>query len=420
MKPTGFAPTLLAAALIAVGATAQTPAPAPAAKALAADKELAQARAELARAAKRVAELSGTMHATAPIARFEQQLIRRPVLGVLLAPDPEAGVRITGVTPDGAAAKAGVKSGDRLLSVDGTPLADADADLRVTKARKLLGSLDTGTPVKLGYARGGRNATLSVTPQVNERVFVWNGEAPRALEAPMFLGGDMQSLAGIDIETLRHDLPPGVAPQLRTEIIRLGADNLCKDKPCNLPMLVEAFRWNGLNLASVDAQLGRYFGTDRGVLVLSAGEDLSGLQPGDVIQRIDGKTVATPREAMDALRARPADSAVAVEYLRDRRSANAQVKVPKAMPLRIPVPPTPPAPPPPPAAARPPAPPPPVPAPVAQVERRVVIVDNNGTTRTWVDRGDDAQAPPPPAPPQAPMPPEPPVPPPALPAPEED
>lgn len=417
MKPTGFAPTLLAAALLAVGATAQTPAP----EAQAADKELAQARTELARAARRVAELSGATHATAPMVHFEQQLIRRPVLGVLLAPDPEAGVRITGVTPDGAAAKAGVKSGDRLLSVDGTLLADADADLRVAKARKLLGSLDTGTPVKLAYARNGRNATLSVTPQVNERVFVWNGEAPRALATPMSPGGGVHELASIDIETLRHALPPGVAPQLRTEIIRMGADDLCKDKPCNLPMLVEAFRWNGLNLASVDAQLGRYFGTDRGVLVLSAGEDLSGLQPGDVIQRIDGKAVATPREAMDALRARPADSAVAVEYLRDRRTANAQVKVPKAMPLRIPVPPTPPAPPappPPPSAAHPPA--PPAPAPMAQVERRVVMVDDNGTTRTWVDQGDDAQAPMPPVPPQAPMPPQPPAPPPALPTPEED
>ena len=45
-------------------------------------------------------------------------------------------------------------------------------------------------------------------------------------------------------------------------------------------MLAEAFRWNGLNLASVDAKLGRYFGTDRGVLVLSSGPDLAGLQAG--------------------------------------------------------------------------------------------------------------------------------------------
>ena len=69
------------------------------------------------------------------------------------------------------------------------------------------------------------------------------------------------------------------------EIIRIGPRGDCKGKNCKLPMLAEAFRWNGLNLASVDAQLGRYFGTDRGVLVLSAGADLAGLQAGDVIQQ---------------------------------------------------------------------------------------------------------------------------------------
>ncbi len=406
MKSPVFAPTLLAVALVAIlagSALAQAPTPAP--KAQAAEKELAQAQAELARAATRVAELSRA-HA-APAIHLDQRVIRRPVLGVLLAPDPEAGARITGVTPDGAAAKAGVKSGDRLLSVDGTPVSGADADQRVAKARELLGDLDTKTPIRLGYSRDGRDAVLSVAPEINERVFVWNGEIPEALGDPMFLHGDLQDLANIDIDikAIQHDLPPGVAPQMRTEIMRLGAHGPCKDKPCNFPMLVEAFRWNGLNLAAVDAQLGRYFGTDKGVLVLSAGEDLAGLQPGDVIRKVDGKAVTSPREAMDALRTKPADSTVAVEYLRDRQTATAQIKVPKAMPLRIPVPPTPPAPPAaprPPSAARPPQ-SPSAPAPMARTERRVVI-DDDGKAQVWVDS--DEHAPPPP-----PMPPEPPTPP---------
>ena len=101
-------------------------------------------------------------------------------------------------------------------------------------------------------------------------------------------------------------------------------------------MLAEAFRWNGLNLAAVDAQLGRYFGTSEGVLVLSTGKDLEGLQAGDVIRRIGGKAVTNPREAMEALRAQPAEGKVAVEYLRDRTSATAQVSVPKALPFTLP------------------------------------------------------------------------------------
>src|SRR3546814_6262145 len=79
---------------------------------------------------------------------------------------------------------------------------------------------------------------------------------------------------------------PGVPPKVRHEIIRIGPGTACKGKDCGTPALMSAFRWNGLNLATVDKQLGRYFGTDHGVLVLSNGE-LAGLQAGDVIQRID-------------------------------------------------------------------------------------------------------------------------------------
>ena len=61
-----------------------------------------------------------------------------------------------------------------------------------------------------------------------------------------------------------------IAPDVRTEVIRIGSECKGKDKDCALPVLAEAFRWNGLNLAAVDAQLGRYFGTSAGVLVLSS------------------------------------------------------------------------------------------------------------------------------------------------------
>jgi membrane-associated protease RseP (regulator of RpoE activity) len=63
--------------------------------------------------------------------------------------------------------------------------------------------------------------------------------------------------------------------------------------------------------------------------VLSAGPVLEALQPGDVILRVDGKAVATPREVMDALRGKPAESTVPVDYLRDRKPSNARIKVPE-------------------------------------------------------------------------------------------
>lgn len=335
---------LLAIALLATLATcvvAQTPA-------ADADSQaaLAIAREELAEAAKRVAELQGDFDQDRVATRIqiESRIARRPVMGVLLAPDPQAGVRIAGVTPDGPAAKKGLKSGDRLISVNGKPIAGGDATQRLADARVRLNALDAKTPVAIGYARNGRTVAASIVPELDPRVFMWNS-SDRTLgrySGPVFIrrgdAGELQIEAdAIEIETL------GMSPPMRREIRTIGSTERCGKDGCEFPMLTEALRWNGLNLATVDAQLGRYFGTDSGVLVLSAGEDLAGLQAGDVIRKLDGKQVATPREAMAALRAKPAASDVQVEYLRDKEPAQAKIKVPKAMPFRIPAPPAPPA-----------------------------------------------------------------------------
>jgi hypothetical protein len=224
--------------------------------------------------------------------------------------------------------------------------------------------------------------------------------------------------------------PAGIAPEIHREVIRLGDGDApmamdetrnvmfvrdCKGKtPCAQPMLLmDAFRWNGLNLASLDSNLGKYFGTDKGVLVLSAGSQLPGLQAGDVIRSIDGKPVSTPREAMDALRSHQAGDKASLALLRDHRDTSAQVTVPKAMPLPIPpAPPAPPAPPPAPGVGAIPAPPAAPGAPRVVERRHVVVVDDNGKTMEW----DDGSVPPPPAPPapptaDLPAPPAPPVPP---------
>jgi PDZ domain-containing secreted protein len=99
-------------------------------------------------------------------------------------------------------------------------------------------------------------------------------------------------------------------------------------KDCDLPAFFQAFRWQGLNLASVDATLGRYFGTDHGVLVLSSGPELKGLQAGDVIQGIAGKPVKSPRDVMSVLREKDAGSQVKLELLRDRKTMAVLVTVP--------------------------------------------------------------------------------------------
>lgn len=434
------------------------------------EKEIAAAREELSRAAKRLAELSGR-HGGHGFA-FDHALSPRPVVGVLLSPDPGGGVRIAGVTPDGAAAAAGIKSGDRLLRIEGKTIEGNSPDVRVDNARKMLQALKADTPAKLRYARGDSEADVSVTPKLDQRVMVFAGDGEmmrpggnvvirRIGNGGMRIDGDDFDIELPDIELPMggawHGTPGGAHTftfaasadgadadgQLTVDnrVIRIeckGDQKVCRDKAnahvlmapadggqhapnqhvqrivlrsdckpgenCKgQQRLAEAFRWNGLNLASVDPQLGRYFGTDKGVLVLSAGPVLEQLQPGDVIQRVDGKAVDTPRAVMDSLRDKPADSSVQVDYLRDRKSESTKIKVPKAtaFPSMLPTPPTPPQPPKVGAAPQAPA-----GAVVNSTHRRIVMIDNNGQMQTWQDdgNGDMEMLPVPPAPPVPPTP----------------
>lgn len=374
--------TLLATALagaVAFGALAQSGG-ASAAK----EKELDAARMQLQAAARRVAELSRELGRPGEGAYvFERHMLQKPALGVLLEAEGSRGVRIAGVTPDSGAAKAGLRTGDVITSIGGKAIAGATGEERLAGLRGQLADLKDGQAVQVGYERGGRAATVAVTPRKSASFTMFSPEGntlmphgnvrllhgtdgalqieadgvtvrPRPGTPLRIERGDGDGKA-VERRIVRHGAgapegharhvrimsTPGVAPEVHREIIRLARDPACGGKPeCRAIALAEAFRWNGLNLASIDENLGRYFGTRDGVLVVSAGPDLSGLQSGDVIRRVDGRSVATPRDVMDVLRAKPEGGSVAVDYLRDRKPGSAQVKVPKAM--RVPLPPMPP------------------------------------------------------------------------------
>ena len=273
-------------------------------------------------------------------------------IGVVLAPNQAAsGVRIAAVTPDSPAMKGGLRTGDVLLSVDGRKISGSGAE-GVDSARHLLGGLKKDQIVRLGYARAGKTGEATVKADHIRRMMMFNrGES-----------GDLPGMPGMpgDEDGGRHLRV--FAPEIDAEIARGLPMRDCPPGRgnCAMPAMFEAFRWQGLNLASVDAQLGRYFGTDHGVLVLSSGDDLKGLQSGDVIEHVAGAAVKTPRDVMRSLREKNAGSRLNLDLLRDRKLLALTITVPeeKALPfLTPPPPPAPPAPPAPFAAPAPPAPP---------------------------------------------------------------
>lgn len=355
-------------------------------------KALDDARAELQRAAKRVAELSRDAGDLRTPINIDQIIVSRPRLGVLLSGDDAAGVRITGVTPESGAAKAGLKTGDRLLRVASTAVDGDTAEARVAHARQLLTGLKVDTAVRVTYQRDGKAHDVDVTPtQVSPRI-AFSATGPRSVFIRSGEGG-MPQLDGIPVPL--DEITNVISPEVQRELRQLGKLGDCKGDDCRLPALAEAFRWSNLNLATVDATLGRYFGTDAGVLVLSVGDELAGLQAGDVIRKVDGTPVTTPRDVTQVLRGKSEDAKVTVEYLRDRQVRTSTVSVPKAAAFRFP------------ATSR-------VTvkphvavgvgqAPAIVEKRRVMIIDQDGRVQTFEDGiGDAPQSPAPPAPPAPP------------------
>lgn len=257
-------------------------------------------------------------------------------IGIVMAPNAAAnGVLIGAVSPEGPAAKAGLRSGDVLLSVDGKNIGTSGKE-GVDKARELLSNLKVGQNVQVVYARAGKTSKANVKVDNIGRVMMFSdregGFTPRANERHdgqsrrVFIGG-----------------PDG---QENIEIMAFADCEKTGKKNCAPPRIFEAMRWQGLNLASVDAQLGRYFGTDKGVLVISAGPGIKNLQSGDVIQRVETTATESPRDVMRVLRQKKVGEKVSVSVLRERKALNLEITAPeaKALPFLTP-PPAPPAPP---------------------------------------------------------------------------
>ncbi len=223
------------------------------------------------------------------------------------------GAYVDAVTPGGPAATAGIKSGDIITKVDGKSVlrgATAEADKRQSlpglRLIELAARLAPEDTVAIEYRRGKDRRTVSVVTE-DEPDFVFRRGAPgRPFDMRFFRRGedDPRMPAGDFFE--RFDVP----------------------HPHHLEYL-SSFPLGQLELAPLNPDLGQYFGTSEGVLVVSAPKEGGlGLKGGDVVTAVDGRKPAGPSHLLRILRSYERGETFKLDILRNRKRETLSASLP--------------------------------------------------------------------------------------------
>jgi S1-C subfamily serine protease len=231
----------------------------------------------------------------------------RPRIGVMVASQADAendklGATVQRVTPDGPADKAGIKAGDIITKFNGTPLGgvkadDPDESGPGQKLIELAQKLDVGDTVTVEYRRGTDTKSVKIVAA--------------DLGMTMWGHGDM-----LPRMSMRMPGMPGWGH---------GFDG--PDGEFHMFMGGDAL---GLDLVDLNPDLGEYFGTKAGVLVVSTPSDSTiPLKAGDVILKIDGREPKNVSQAERILRSYDSGETAKLEVMRKQKRLTLNWTVPK-------------------------------------------------------------------------------------------
>jgi predicted metalloprotease with PDZ domain len=250
------------------------------------EARLKAARERLEAAAKEVADLSGEL--ALPV--MDQLMVLgkgppRSMIGVQLDPESgKEGARVVEVSPGGAAAEAGIRSGDVIVAFNGEKISGDKSAREVTKRMR---DVEPKSKIKLRVMRDGQPKDFEVTARpASPRIFghVMRGAPP---------------------------LPPEPPDVFRKFHFRLD-DEVA-----------------GMELATLTPALGKYFGTDKGVLVVRAPDRASfKLEDGDVILAIGGREPTSGSHATRILRSYQPGEKIDLKLMRQHKQMNLAVTLP--------------------------------------------------------------------------------------------
>ena len=265
-------------------------------------ERLRAAEERMEQAAREIAEI--TRERLPNMAQFESrfELWNKPRIGITIESNDKSGkvdgVEVGGVTPESAADDAGLRAGDIITAINGESLsADSsfDANQRLLDFMK---GVEEGDQIKLDYLRNGKRESVELIPRVVEmHAFSWG---------PGREHGHMPAVPG-------HPMAPDVIEKFRL----------------NFGFPFAGGAWGSMELVALNKGLGRYFGTESGLLVVSAPKiDGIDLQDGDVIQSIDGRTPTDVRHCLRILGSYESGETLELGIMRDKKPRTVKVEVP--------------------------------------------------------------------------------------------
>ena len=285
-----LAVTVLGAAALAAAAPAgEPPAPPPPPGAVRPehnadlDAQLEAARRKLEQAANEVARLSAQLSTTA-IDEFLPSLAPgHAIIGVQLEPARDtAGARVREVSPGGPAAEAGIRTGDVVIAVNGTTVSGAEPTRQVVG---IMHDVKPDSRVSVRVLRDGKPREFTLTARAGPNR-VW--------------------------------FDPGFA---------------------DLPELKGVFMFHrplgDMELATLTPQLGSYFGSSKGVLVVRAPADGAlKLEDGDVILAIDGREPTSGSHATRILGSYQPGETIRLRIVRQHKTMEVDAQLPDKGPAQ--------------------------------------------------------------------------------------
>ena len=261
------------------------------------EREMRRAESRLAEAARRVAELSSRQLPQVSGSVWSSGFSDKPVLGVTIGEPagqgPVEGVEVLGVSPGGPAAEAGLRAGDVITAINSESLSADDGEEANRRLLDFMTGVEEGDVLDVEYLRAGRSANAEVKPRaVSPQVFSFGGP------------GRQFRFEGPSVR---------VAPDVESFVFVAGDEG-----------------WGDMEMVKLTEGLGRYFGTEEGMLVVRAPENEKfELQDGDVILDIDGRSPNSVSHAIRILGSYQSGEKLKIRIMRDKRKRTLEVEMPE-------------------------------------------------------------------------------------------